>query len=277
VLEPISYQLGRTWEAGRGVVRNIPGALTHAATHPVTALSDLVDTTFALAHFVRPVVRTRSPIMRRRSMRWHYSEIDVPFRPLREAARTVDCTLNDAFLAAVTGGMRMYHEHHGTPVEELRVSMPISVRMPEDPEGGNRVTVTRFDVPISIANPGIRMVEISRRCTELRDDPAIQFSDQIAQALNLLPISITGGMLKHVDFLASNVPGFPYEVYVGGARLESFHPFGPTLGSAANITLMSYHGRCNVGINTDEGAVPDPDVLADCLERGFDEVISAGS
>jgi diacylglycerol O-acyltransferase / wax synthase len=215
--------------------------------------------------------------MRRRSMRWHYSEIDVPFRPLREAARTVDCTLNDAFLAAVTGGMRMYHEHHGTPVDELRVSMPISVRMPEDPEGGNRVTVTRFDVPISIANPGIRMVEISRRCTELRDDPAIQFSDQIAQALNLLPISITGGMLKHVDFLASNVPGFPYEVYVGGARLESFHPFGPTLGSAANITLMSYHGRCNVGINTDEGAVPDPDVLADCLERGFDEVISAGS
>ena len=68
-------------------------------------------------------------------------------------------------------------------------------------------------------------------------------------------------MLKHVDFLASNVPGFDAAVYVGGARLEAFYPFGPTLGSAANVTLMSYRGTCNIGINTDAGAVPDPEVF----------------
>ena len=80
-------------------------------------------------------------------------------------------------------------------------------------------------------------------------------------------------MLKHVDLLASNVPGFPTEVYVAGARLTAFYPFGPTFGSSANITLVSYAGTCNIGINTDEGAVPDPGALKACLQEGFDEVL----
>jgi diacylglycerol O-acyltransferase len=82
-------------------------------------------------------------------------------------------------------------------------------------------------------------------------------------------------MLKHVDFLASNVPGFGDTVYVGGARLEAFYPFGPPIGSAANITLMSYRGTCHIGVNTDAGAVPDPDCFLDCVTQGFDEVVAA--
>jgi hypothetical protein len=31
-----------------------------------------------------------------------------------------------------------------------------------------------------------------------------------------------------------------------------------------------------VGINIDTGAVPDPDVLMDCLQNGFDEVLAVG-
>ena len=36
---------------------------------------------------------------------------------------------------------------------------------------------------------------------------------------------------------------------------------------------MSYGAMCNIGINTDAGAVPDPEVLMGCLRRGFDEVL----
>jgi diacylglycerol O-acyltransferase / wax synthase len=276
LFEPIGYHLGRTLETGRRLGRHLPGMVADAAMHPVSALGDAVGAGLAVAHFVRPVTTTRSPVMTGRSLRWNYEELDVPFRPLREAARAVDCSLNDAFMAGVTGGLRRYHELHAAAVDELRASMPISVRLPDDPEGGNRVTVTRFDVPVQIVNAGIRMVEISRRTQELRTDPAIAFSDRIAMALNMLPVSVTGGMLKHVDFLASNVPGFPHAVYVGGARLESFHPFGPTLGSAANITLMSYDGSCHMGINTDEGAVSDPRAFLECLAEGFDEVLAVG-
>ena len=39
---------------------------------------------------------------------------------------------------------------------------------------------------------------------------------------------------------------------------------------------MSYCGTCFVGINIDTGAVPDPDVLMDCMRNGFDEVLAVG-
>ena len=88
-------------------------------------------------------------------------------------------------------------------------------------------------------------------------------------------MDVTAGMLKHVDMLASNVPGFPAPVYMGGALLESFHVFGATLGSAANVTLMSYNGTCHIGVSTDSGAVLDPAAFRDCLREGFDEVIAS--
>jgi diacylglycerol O-acyltransferase / wax synthase len=274
LVEPIGFQVGRVLGAGGSLVRQLPGAVARAARNPVAALGDVVDSTIAVARFVRPVTTTLSPVMTERSFRWHYAELEVPFDRMRSAAHRVDCTLNDVFLSGIAGGMRRYHTHHGAAADRLRLSMPISVRAPDDPEGGNRVTITRFEIPVGLNNAGVRTVEIGRRCESLRADPAIGLGNQIALVLNLLPISITGGMLKHVDFLASNVPGFREDIFVGGARLESFHPFGPTLGSAANITLMSYKDRCCIGINTDEGAIVDPEVFGECLRAGFDEVMS---
>jgi len=82
-------------------------------------------------------------------------------------------------------------------------------------------------------------------------------------------------MLHHVDLLASNVPGIDAEVFVAGARLDAFYAFGATLGSAANITLLSSRGTCHIGIVTDGAAVPDPAVFAECIRDGFDEVMEA--
>lgn len=273
LVEPVAFHLGRLADVGRKAVEVVPRTVLEAVTRPVGTLGDAVSTGLAVARFVRPIPSARSPVMTGRSLRWNYSELDVPFRPLRDAARRVDCTLNDAFLAGIAGGMRRYHEHHGAEVEHLRLTMPISVRGEDEPMGGNRITLTRFDLPIGLSNPGVRMVETNRLVQELRADPAIPLSNLIAAVLNLLPVSVTGSMLKHVDFLASDVPGFRDEIFVAGARLESFHAFGPTLGSAANVTLMSYAGTCHLGINTDEGAIPDPDTFVDSLRAGFDEVL----
>jgi hypothetical protein len=81
-------------------------------------------------------------------------------------------------------------------------------------------------------------------------------------------------MLKHVDFLASDVPGVPVPLYLAGALVESWYPFGPTIGAAVNVTLMSYTDRCCIGVNIDTGAVPDADRLVACLREGFAEVLS---
>ena len=83
-------------------------------------------------------------------------------------------------------------------------------------------------------------------------------------------------MLKHVDFLASNVPGIAFPVYLAGARMTKYVPFGPTIGAAVNITLLSYDGTCEIGVTVDTAAVPDIEIFMACLAEGFDEVLALG-
>ena len=269
-----TYNGRRIAEAARELGGAVPGALVRAVRHPLGAVADLATIAASIGRFVQPVTVTRSPIMRDRRLQWRYDVLDVPFPELLAAAHRAGGSLNDAFLAGLTGGLRAYHEHHGRDVDVLRLTMPVSIRADDDEEGGNHITLVRFEVPVGIADVVQRMQIIGERCRSYRHERAIPYSNAIAATLNLLPVSITGGMLKHVDFLASNVPGFGADVYVAGSRLEAFYPFGPTLGSAVNFTLMSYGDICNVGINTDAGAVPDPEVLVDAVRRGFDEVLA---
>jgi diacylglycerol O-acyltransferase / wax synthase len=154
--------------------------------------------------------------------------------------------------------------------------MPVSIRKADDPIGGNRITLVRFKVPVGIIDASERMGETHRRCESVKNDRSLPFTNAIAGTLNLVPRAAIGGMLKHIDFLASNVPGIGVPLYLTGAKVESFYGFGPTTGAALNVTLMSYCGTCSVGVNIDTGAVPDPDVMMDCLRNGFEEVLAVG-
>ena len=102
------------------------------------------------------------------------------------------------------------------------------------------------------------------------------FTDAIAGPLNLMPSGVVGSMLKHVDFVASDVPGLTFLVYLAGAHVERYVAFGPTTGSSVNLTLLSYNGTCAVGVTIDTAAVPDPEVLVECLREGFEEVLGLG-
>ena len=70
------------------------------------------------------------------------------------------------------------------------------------------------------------------------------------------------------------MPGIPIPVRLGGAALRMAYGFGPTIGSAVNVTLLSYVDTCALGINVDAGAIPDFDVFHDCFVDGFDEVLA---
>ena len=134
----------------------------------------------------------------------------------------------------------------------------------------------RFKVPVGERDPVARMRRVHELCTEARNEPAVGYTNAIAGALNVLPRSFIGGMLKHVDFLASNVPGIDVPVYLAGARVDEWYAFGPTLGAALNATLISYDGICFIGVNVDTGAVPDGAAMIDCLREGLDEVSALG-
>jgi len=225
---------------------------------------------------VAPVRDTLSPIMKERSLGRHLDVLEVRLDDLTRAAAAAGGTVNDAFLAAVTGGLRRYHDRHGALVDDLRVTMPISIRTPDDPVGGNRITLMRFVVPVSDPDPASRVRAIGPLCRAARNERSLPFTNAIAGPLNLMPSGVVGSMLKHVDFLASDVPGLTFPVYLAGARVEQYVAFGPTTGSSVNLTLLSYDGTCAVGVTIDTAAVPDPHILVECVRDGFEEVLCLG-
>lgn len=275
LVEALGHDLRRASDLGSTAMRGAPAAAWRALRDPVGSAAAAAGDALSVLHLARPVVDTRSPVLVDRSHLRHFEALDVSLDDLHAAAHRHGCTLNDAFLAAIGGGMRRYHQEHTACVNWLRLTMPISLRTDDDGIAGNHVTLVRLDLPVGISDPVRRMHVVQEICDAERHEPAIAHSEAIAGMLNLLPIGFTAGMLHHVDLLASNVPGLVPTVYVAGAEVEAFYAFGATLGSAANITLMSYRGVCHVGVNTDSAAVADPDRFVACLRDGFQEVIDS--
>jgi hypothetical protein len=152
--------------------------------------------------------------------------------------------------------------------------MPISIRGANDDMGGNRITLARFDVPVGIADPARRINVTRERCVRVRNERATAHVQLLAGAMNLMPRWYIGSMLRKVDFVASDVPGIPVPVYLGGAKVRMQYAFGPTIGASVNVTLLTYVDTCALGIDVDTGAIPVVEQFRQCLIDGFDEVLA---
>jgi diacylglycerol O-acyltransferase len=260
-----------------GFARTLTSGALGAVANPVEWARQAGDVAASAARIMAPVGAPLSPIMRGRSLSLQFDLITAPLEETKRAAKSAGGKLNDAFLAAVAGGLRRYHEHHGTPVETLRTTMPINIRA-EGTESlaGNQFVPARFLVPVGILEPHERMAAIKELVATQRGEAALPFTETIAGVLNRLPTTVVtqlfGSMLKGVDFVTSNVPGAPVPVFLAGARMEAHIAFGPLSGAATNIVLVSYLDDLHIGINTDAAAIPDPEVFVDCLQEGFDEI-----
>jgi WS/DGAT/MGAT family acyltransferase len=260
-----------------GIARRAFGSAPTVLRDLPTAARSTAATAASLGRLMAPAFEPLSPLMAARSLSVHFDVITAPLGETKAAAKSVGGTLNDAFVAAVAGGLARYHERLGSPVEALRMSMPINIRSGDgEVLAGNQFVPARFAVPMTIADPAERMAAIKALVGEARGEPGLALTEPVAGVLNRLPTSVTtqlfGGMLKGIDFVTSNVPGAPFPVFLAGGRLESNFAFGPLSGAGANVTLLSYLDDLQVGVNTDPAAVSDSALFCECLEEGFEEI-----
>ena len=248
---------------------------------PLGTSKSFASTASSIARALRPVSEPLSPIMGERSMSVGFHESSIEVDRLKAAAKAAEGTLNDVYVAAMLGGLARYHRHHGAPVDELRMTMPINIRTQETKGvAGNVFAPARFTVPLGIDDPVERIAVVHDLIQNERNEPAYPRVGQIATGLFALgpPVftRLTSSMLKAIDFVTSNVPGPAFPVYSAGALIERFIPLGPLSGAGANLTLYSYNGVADIGINVDRAAVPDGDVFTGCLRDSLDEIAALG-
>jgi WS/DGAT/MGAT family acyltransferase len=187
-------QLGRDARAVPALLRKAAGAVGALAS-PFDTVREAVRFGSSLARVIADPDVEGSPLLRRRSLSWRFLALDVAFADLRAAAKAASASLNDAFLAALLGAFRLYHEKLGCPIEKMPMAIPISVRREGDAPGGNRFAGARFAAPAGIADPRARMRAIGEMVRAARDEPAIDGLSLVAPALARLPAPLLSAVL----------------------------------------------------------------------------------
>lgn len=281
-LREVAEQLiGRVLDAPLSAARRLgetAGDIRRAAADPLATATAAIRFGSSLQRVMAPPPAPPSPLLGARSLSWRFDLMEVGLDELKRTAKEVGGSLNDAYVAALLGGFRLYHEAMGSPLDKLAMGMPISLRAGDSPMGGNRFAGARFAAPAGERDPATRIREVREFVLTARSEPAAMALGLLAPALGLLPSPLATNWYvaqsSRLDLQASNVAGLPHGVYLAGARIERIYPFGPLPGCAVMAVLLSYAGTCCIGFNSDRAAVTDGDLFAECMRLGLDEVLT---
>jgi diacylglycerol O-acyltransferase len=257
-----------------GVARQVRDLLVDPSQIPSAGLT-LAATVRAVVTQLSDVEAAHSPVWTHRSLRRHFETLQAPLEETKAAAKKLGGTLNTAFICAAAGAAGEYHRKVGAPVEQLRASMAISTRTKES--GSNAFSLARLMVPTGEMEVAERFRLIHEATSTARESSATAGLETVAAVAATLPTSLVTRLARTqaqtVDFATSNVRAASFPCYIAGAEILANYPVGPLAGVAFNLTLVSYNGSLDMGMNMDAAAVPDPPLLRACMEDAFNQLI----
>jgi diacylglycerol O-acyltransferase / wax synthase len=213
----------------------------------------------------------RSPLWTERSLDHQLEILRTPLEPIKKAAKRLGGTLNTAFMTVAAEASGVYHRQKGFPVEELRSSMAISTRQSES--GSNAFSLVRFLIPTGDMPIEERFARTTTAVDAARTSAGPASLNRLAALTTSLPTSVLTHLARTqaeaIDFATSNVRAAPFAVYITGAKVLQNHAIGPLGGVAFNLTLMSYNGSLDMGLNTDRAAIEEPELLRSLLVDAF--------
>lgn len=262
-----------------GVQRSAARMAVDLVRSPGRAASSIVEGGRSAYRLLAPSGAPLSPLFTERGPDRSLGIHELDLSRLHAAAARHDCTINQLFFAGVVGGVTAYHRTHGSPLDELRLLMPISVRDSRDGAAGNQWAPVRFRVPATIDDPVARMMAMRRITRRSRKEKALGFSHALSGAIQMFPSAlssgIVSGMTRGIDGTLTNVPGLSEPRYLAGAHVERMYAFAPTTGQAFNVSLLSHEQTACVGMMVDSAAVDEPTRLHTLIADHLDETLEA--
>jgi len=267
------------------ILGGVRGALTGAVQVVGRVLSDPASAVEGVVEYARSgnrvmsSVAEHSPLLRRRSLSSRSEAIDMELGDIRAAAKAAEGSINDAYLAAMCGALRLYHHELGMPIDSLPMAIPVNMRAEADPAGGNRFAGVMISAPLGISDPAARIHNVRTQMVKRRDEPAIELIGSAAPVLSLLPDALLESVASSVvssDVQASNVPGYAGDTFIAGAKVLRQYGLGPLPGVAMMAVLISRGGMCTVTTRYDRASVTEDELWARCLLAGFNEVLALG-
>ena len=213
---------------------------------------------------------------------------NVPMAAVAEVRRAFGVTVNDVFLATVSGALASYLSSGGSsPRRSLTACVPVSIRADHEQGAlGNRlgtwfVTLgTDIDDPVARLAAVARSARIARAAREECRSTSLQQEWMEYTALFRGYIAIGNASTRRAgrspySVIASNVRGPAPLVFAGAPVVEIQSYSQLAAGIGLNVTAWSYGDVLTAGLVACPEHVPDLWDLADRLAPALDELVDA--
>lgn len=196
-------------------------------------------------------------------------------------------TVNDVILAAIAGGMRGWMLTRAEPVTaktRFRAMVPMSVVADDGlpTSFGSKVRGHLLSLPVGESNPIVRLHQVSYALKGHRETGSAVAANELANLPGFATSTFHAVGARVADaesgrghqIVITNVPGPQEPVYMAGELVSEVYPCIPLSDNrAVSIGVNSYNGKVFFGIVADRDAVPDTDVLVQCIDDALIEMV----
>jgi diacylglycerol O-acyltransferase / wax synthase len=216
--------------------------------------------------------------------------VRTALKDYRRIRRVHGGTVNDVILTTLTGAIRPWLMTRGEPVgtgRRIKALVPMSVidKELEPTSLGSQVIGHRLSLPVGEASPVVRLHQVSYSLRAHSETGRAVAADQIAGVAGFAPTTfhalgsrVAAEESQGVNLVITNVPGPQFPMYLAGAEMVETYPVPPLQpGFGVAIGVTSYDGGVYYGITADRDALPDIDVLGQCVSEALDELVDSAS
>ena len=205
----------------------------------------------------------------------------LPLDHVKAVGKVLDASINDVLLSCVAGAIGNYLRSKGDDPsgQQIRAMVPVNLRPLADAyKLGNRFGLVPLVLPIGIANPVERLVQVRAGMAELKGSyqPLLAFGVLALSGLMVKPVqsAITGMFAKKATAVMTNVPGPKEAITFCGRTVEQVMFWVPQSGDIGmGVSILSYAGGVQFGLITDAKMCPDPEAIIERFAPEFEKLL----
>jgi WS/DGAT/MGAT family acyltransferase len=201
----------------------------------------------------------------------------IQMKDVKRIRRKFGGTVNDVMMTIFSGAIRKYLQDQGEPVDEftLRATVPVNLRPLEKMhELGNQIGAMFISLPINIADPAERLIEIEHRTDGSKNSLEPPVFYRLLNVLGMTPKNIANQLIKlfssRATLVMTNVRGPTQTLFMAGSPINEIMFWVPQTGRlGVGISIISYADHVFLGVISDSALVPEPEKIIQAFCEEF--------
>ncbi|MDP7592574.1 MAG: wax ester/triacylglycerol synthase family O-acyltransferase [Litorilituus sp.] len=203
----------------------------------------------------------------------------IDFSAIKTLSLRMRASANEILLCCFDIAVHKFLKDHDHVFDRpLITQMPINMRKPTDPVGGNKIAIVPVQLAYGKKDPYLRLRQIIENHRIVKGvakrvyPAAFSYYTILIQGMALIFESLRlSALFKPLgNILISNVPGPKKTKYFRDSRLNGMHPISTlTPGGGVNITLLTYQNKADIGLVCCDKEIKSLEPLAEHFQEAF--------